>query len=161
MGDEHALARQLLDRADDDVAAADALLHADRVSDAIVGFHAQQAVEKALKAVLAAHHVEYPFTHDLQLLVALCEQGGAPMPADLADDVPRLSPYATRLRYGGCRVGPHDDRLPARLNRVRIQAQSGGAPLDTATRNARLIRSTSSGRTLACTRRRRGGFGAR
>lgn len=100
MGDGHALARQLLDRADDDIAAAAALLEVEQVSDAIVGFHAQQAVEKALKAVLAAAQVDYPFTHDLQLLVALCGRAVVPMPADLADTVPRLSPYAARLRYG-------------------------------------------------------------
>ncbi|HEY5197241.1 MAG TPA: HEPN domain-containing protein [Solirubrobacteraceae bacterium] len=45
------LARQLLERADDDVAAARALLAVPDVSDFIIGFHAQQAVEKALKAV--------------------------------------------------------------------------------------------------------------
>jgi HEPN domain-containing protein len=93
------LARQLLERADDDVAAARALLDVAGVSDFIVGFHAQQAVEKALKAVLAMRRVEYPFTHDLELLVALCERAGLTLPAELAD-VPRLSPYAAQLRYG-------------------------------------------------------------
>lgn len=121
MGDGHELARQLLDRADDDVAAADALLDADRVSDAIVGFHAQQAVEKALKAVLAARQVDYPFTHDLQLLVALCEHTGAPMPADLADDVPRLSPYAARLRYGGVDADIVDRRAAVRWARLAVE----------------------------------------
>jgi HEPN domain-containing protein len=99
MGGGEELALQLLERADDDVAAARALLDVDNVSDLIVGFHAQQAVEKALKAVLAMHVVEYPFTHDLELLVALCERAGITLPAELAD-VPRLSPYAAQLRYG-------------------------------------------------------------
>ena len=69
------------------------------VSDFIVGFHAEQAVEKALKSVLAIRAVEYPFTHDLELLVALCERAGVILPAEFAD-VPRLSPYAAQLRYG-------------------------------------------------------------
>jgi HEPN domain-containing protein len=46
-GDLLALARE-------DLAAAEALDRAERVSDAPVGFHAQQAVEKALKAAIAS-----------------------------------------------------------------------------------------------------------
>jgi hypothetical protein len=49
--------------------------------------------------VLATLRVEYPFTHDLELLVALCEGAGLTLPGELAD-VPRLSPYAAQLRYG-------------------------------------------------------------
>jgi HEPN domain-containing protein len=93
------LARQLLERADDEVAAARALLDVPDVSDFIIGFHAQQAVEKALKAVLAMGAVEYPFTHDLELLVALCERAALTIPAEFAE-VRRLSPYAAQLRYG-------------------------------------------------------------
>ena len=43
------------------------------VTDAIVGFHAQQAVEKAFKAVLAMVGAEFPFTHNIALLMQLCE----------------------------------------------------------------------------------------
>jgi len=32
------------------------------VADAILGFHAQQAVEKSLKAVLASADVQFPYT---------------------------------------------------------------------------------------------------
>jgi HEPN domain-containing protein len=35
----------------------------------IVGFHAQQTVEKAIKAVLVASGAEIPYTHDLSLLL--------------------------------------------------------------------------------------------
>ena len=55
MADQHDLARELLGLAEDDLVAARALLDVAAVSDAIVGFHAQQAVEKAFKAVLAEH----------------------------------------------------------------------------------------------------------
>jgi hypothetical protein len=54
MATGHDLAEQLLRRAVDDEAAARAMLSLESVTDAIVGFHAQQAVEKSLKAVLAA-----------------------------------------------------------------------------------------------------------
>jgi HEPN domain-containing protein len=53
------LARVLLDRADDDVTLVRRVVEEEDIADAIVGFHAQQAVEKAIKAVLAAHGVEY------------------------------------------------------------------------------------------------------
>jgi len=69
------------------------------VSDAIVGFHAQQAVEKAIKAFLTSSGIDYPFTHDLELLAALADHAGTSLPVEL-DDVPRLTPYAASLRYG-------------------------------------------------------------
>jgi HEPN domain-containing protein len=70
------LAEQLLRRAVDDEAAARAMLPLKPVTDAIVGFHAQQAVEKSLKAVLAPRNVDFPFIHDLGGLVDLCEEAG-------------------------------------------------------------------------------------
>ncbi len=93
------LGAQLLRRAADDEAAAAALLDVDGVSESIVGFHAQQAVEKALKAVLATSGIEFPFTHNVGLLVALCERAGMAPPSELAD-VDQLTPYAVQLRYG-------------------------------------------------------------
>ncbi len=93
------LARQLLQRAADDEAAANAMLNVGSVTDAIVGFHAQQGVEKSMKAVLAANGVEFPFTHDIDDLVALCTNAGHPLPGDLRD-VDRLTGYAAAARYG-------------------------------------------------------------
>lgn len=91
-GDLLALARE-------DLAAAEALDSAERVSDAPVGFHAQQAVEKALKAAIASRDMEFPFTHDLGLLMQLCQDAGLELPADLTE-VDRLTPYAVAVRYG-------------------------------------------------------------
>ena len=54
-----------------------AMLSEATVSNAIVCFHAQQAVEKALKAVLASRDVVFPFTHDLDGLIEFCESRGA------------------------------------------------------------------------------------
>jgi HEPN domain-containing protein len=54
MADQADLARELIGLAADDLTAARALVDVPAVSDAIVGFHAQQAAEKALKAALAA-----------------------------------------------------------------------------------------------------------
>jgi HEPN domain-containing protein len=92
------LAEQLLRRAADDEAAAQAMLSLEPVTDAIVGFHAQQAVEKSLKAVLAARDVDFPFVHDIGGLVDLCKEAGTSLPDEL-DGADRLTPYATGLRY--------------------------------------------------------------
>lgn len=91
-GDLLALARE-------DLASAEALDREARVSDAPVGFHAQQAVEKALKAAIASREQEFPFTHDLGLLMQLCQDTGLNLPADLAE-ADRLTPYAAAVRYG-------------------------------------------------------------
>jgi len=50
-------------------------------------------------AVLAMRAVEYPFTHDCELLVVLCERARLTVPAAFAE-VRRLPPYAAQLRYG-------------------------------------------------------------
>ena len=39
-----------------------------------VGFHAQQAVEKTMKAWLAMLGVEFPRTHSLRILLSLLEE---------------------------------------------------------------------------------------
>jgi HEPN domain-containing protein len=92
-------AAELLQRAADDEAAASAMLNVGSVTDAIVGFHAQQGVEKSMKAVLGANGVEFPFTHNIAQLATLCTNAGHPLPDDLRD-VDRLTPYAAAARYG-------------------------------------------------------------
>lgn len=93
------IARSLLGLAADDEFMARSLLPIEGVSDAGLGFHCQQAVEKALKAVLAMRSIEFPYTHDLQALLELCEEHKIDLPDDLSE-VDRLSPFAVRLRYG-------------------------------------------------------------
>lgn len=67
--------------------------------DSLAGFHAQQAVEKALKAVLSQAGVAFRRTHDLAELLDLLADSGLPAPphADLLDE---LNPYAVEMRYG-------------------------------------------------------------
>jgi HEPN domain-containing protein len=62
-------------------------------------FHAQQAAEKSLKAVLLAHNVGFPRTHNLRVLRDLL-----PPELPLAPEVEQaveLSDYATMARYPG------------------------------------------------------------
>ena len=100
-------AQVLIARARDDAAAARALGERAAISDAIVGFHAQQAAEKALKAVLSARGVPYEFRHDIAYLCELLADDGVALPTDVAEaDV--LTPWAAEFRYED---PPPDERL--------------------------------------------------
>ncbi|MFI5003771.1 MAG: HEPN domain-containing protein [Solirubrobacterales bacterium] len=70
------------------------------ISDAIIGFHAQQAVEKQIKAVLAGHGIPFAKSHALSYLIGLVEQNGITASAALAQ-ADTLSPWAVEFRYEG------------------------------------------------------------
>ncbi len=62
-------------RADEDVAVIDELIESDPQAYAsTICFHAQQAVEKYLKALLACKGVDFPKTHDVDFLLAECRK---------------------------------------------------------------------------------------
>ncbi|MGH7556398.1 MAG: HEPN domain-containing protein [Gemmatimonadota bacterium] len=67
-------------------------------AEEIFGFHAQQAVEKAIKAWLSLAGRQYPRTDDLEALLVLLEDGGATVP-DVFWDLVDLSDFAVQLRY--------------------------------------------------------------
>lgn len=92
------LARRFLTLADRDLRAFRKLSDDLEIDDEVVGFHAQQAVEKCLKAVLAKHRVEVRKTHDLQILIDLLIQNSLPSPP-LRDGIDALGPFAVELRY--------------------------------------------------------------
>ena len=89
-----------LDHASSDLAIGRLALGRAGVRQEMVCFHAQQAAEKAVKAVLVARQIPFPFTHDLDLLVARLTQSGLPLTGAL-DDAGRLTPYAVEARYPG------------------------------------------------------------
>jgi HEPN domain-containing protein len=89
----------LLSLAREDLTSAQALRSATGISERPVGFHAQQAVEKALKAVLGRLAIDFPFTHDIALLIELCEDQDLELPGEL-QEADRLTPYAATVRYG-------------------------------------------------------------
>lgn len=99
MNPESEQAKLLLRRAEDDLAVLTALAGNTRIPDAVLGFHAQQAVEKAFKAILAARGQDFPWTHDLQLLLKLLSTEGVQVP-DAATATRRLTPWAVEYRYG-------------------------------------------------------------
>jgi HEPN domain-containing protein len=63
-------------------------------------FQAQQAAEKALKAILLARRERPAYTHDLAALLRLMEQSGQAVPDEMRRIV-RLSDYAVETRYPG------------------------------------------------------------
>jgi HEPN domain-containing protein len=94
------LARVLLARAIEDETLVRKVSSDTDIADAIVGFHAQQAVEKLIKAVLAARGVAFMKSHALSYLVGLVEESEIEAPECLSEaDV--LSPWAVEFRYEG------------------------------------------------------------
>lgn len=63
-------------------------------------FHAQQAIEKALKAALVAAGVLFRRTHDLLELMELAQSNGLVLPVE-RELLARLAPYAVEFRYLG------------------------------------------------------------
>jgi len=93
------LAHEWLAKADVDLSAASALLSAGDLSD-VVAFHAQQVAEKALKAFLVWHQIEFPKTHDIERLLELCASIDPEVAEALASAV-ELTPYGVEYRYPG------------------------------------------------------------
>lgn len=63
-------------------------------------FYAQQAAEKAFKAVYRLHGWRFRYVHDLEEMLVGLRQKGLPVPAELDDSV-RLTDYAFATRYPG------------------------------------------------------------
>ncbi len=100
MPDASTTPRSWADRAEEDFSIATHEMK--RGSQAPFGgvcFHAQQCVEKYLKAVLLLHGVDFPKVHDLEALLALVP-GSAKLTLT-ADDVLPLNRYSVEGRYPG------------------------------------------------------------
>jgi HEPN domain-containing protein len=63
-------------------------------------FDAQQAVEKAMKALLIKHGITFPYTHDLAKLLTLLEEAGEEIP-EAVREAGRLTRFAVVSRYPG------------------------------------------------------------
>lgn len=61
-------------------------------------FHAQQAVEKAIKAVYRARGLAFRYTHDLADLLNGLEEGGVVVPGDVREVID-LTEFAAEARY--------------------------------------------------------------
>jgi HEPN domain-containing protein len=96
-----ALTREWIDKAEGDFHTASREMRARKASnyDAVC-FHAQQCVEKYLKAYLQEQGQRFPLVHDLIELLELClpYDGGLELQRDLLKDLTR---YAVEFRYPG------------------------------------------------------------
>ena len=95
----HEQALLYLDKAAEDEVLVDEVIGSSRVSDAVIGFHCQQAVEKLLKALLSHLGIRFRKTHDLRELLDLLDDHGFSVPEHLRE-IDYLSPFAVELRYG-------------------------------------------------------------
>lgn len=92
--------QQWLAKAEQDLRAARVILEARFEDYENVGFHAQQAAEKFLKAFLVRHQIEFPKTHNIALLRQLAAQVDKGLADGLAPaDV--LTPLGVAFRYPG------------------------------------------------------------
>jgi HEPN domain-containing protein len=108
---EHA--KMILGAAQRDLLALSGMANQQQFADEIFGFHAQQVVEKALKAWLSLRRLEYPRTHDLAVLFDLLIDHSETIPKaflSLSD----LTDFAVQFRYEA-----YDD-MSGELDRIEI-----------------------------------------
>jgi HEPN domain-containing protein len=92
--------QQWLDKAHKDLQAATILFNSDIGDFDNVGFHAQQAAEKFIKALLVRYQIEFPKTHSIAVLRQLIVQVDQALAERLAL-ADALTPYGVEFRYPG------------------------------------------------------------
>lgn len=92
------LARRYLELADRDIVAFNKMKDDLDFHATTTCFHAQQGIEKCLKAVLVLHGATFRKTHDLDELVDLLIARHIPHPFE-ATTLSVMNPYAVLLRY--------------------------------------------------------------
>ena len=100
-----------------------------------IGFHAQQAIENALKAWISALNDEYRNIHDLRDLAAIVRRHPAEIGTPAGEALFWLTRYAVEYRYEGARVKIDDPHgLLERVNELvqgiadRIHELTGSEP---------------------------------
>src|SRR5271168_2410671 len=96
-----------LDKANEDMNAVEAMIGIPIVSGAIIGFHCQQAAEKALKGFLVFKGSNPERTHNLRRINNRCIRYDAGF-SSLDSDCRLLSPLAIILRYPSSSREPSD-----------------------------------------------------
>jgi HEPN domain-containing protein len=104
---------QWLGKATDDLSAAELLVQGELATYWTVSFHAQQAAEKALKALLTRHQIEFSRTHSIGQLLRLAEPAAPGISARL-DAARDLTRHAVLDRYPGENVPV--SKITARLH---------------------------------------------
>lgn len=110
----------LLFKAAQDEEVLDAALSGSKISDAVFGFHAQQAVEKLLKARLFSLGVDYPKVHNLLTMMELLAAAGDSLP-DAFAELFHLTPFATTFRYEEAEEPVLPDRIALRAKITQLR----------------------------------------
>ena len=93
--------KQWIDHADEDMRLAqDAMTISNHKPPyRLIAYHSQQCAEKYLKAYLVFYSIDFPYTHNISILLELCSEH-ATWPAKLKD-AEELTAYAITTRYPG------------------------------------------------------------
>ena len=99
--------------ANEDLAVIDSLYNTDTTFYAsTICFHAQQAVEKFLKAFLVFHNVDFPRTHDVDFLLMECHKIDS---QDFDIDLGSLTDFGVSVRY------PDDFYIPNKKETIKYR----------------------------------------
>ena len=99
--------RQRVANAERELAVLKILVEANSAQEAI-GFHAQQALENALKGWISALDDDYRNTHDLAMLAATVRRHPAENDTSAGEKLAWLTEYAVRYRYADAEVEIED-----------------------------------------------------
>ena len=89
-------------------------------------FHSQQSTEKYLKAFLVWHQIEFPKTHDIEVLLKIAGKADDKIP-EILREAAILTPYGVDYRYPGDypNVSRRDAEQALRLaERVRTEIRN-------------------------------------
>ena len=99
-----------------------------------IGFHAQQAIENALKGWISALDDDYRNTHELGKLVAIIRQHPQEEDTPAGEQLTWLTSYAVEYRYEGAQVQMDDrfallagttETVQAIIDRIRTLTETG------------------------------------
>jgi HEPN domain-containing protein len=125
-----------VEKAESDLLCIENNLAASRVPWDTVVFHAQQAAEKLLKALLVAAGRAVPRTHDLVALLSLAMAAGFPL-AGSRPEVDLLSRFGAAVRYPDAVYSPTEEdgrdaaAAASRLRGAVLGLLGDGMPSDT------------------------------
>ena len=112
-------------------------------------FEAQQAVEKALKAICVRDGLDFPKTHSLVVLYDILESSGLQVPSRVRD-AEVLTQFAVQARYPGLDEAVGEAEYRHVCNRVAIVVPQNGPITGDAPLPSQRTAATGSDDPVAC-----------